>query len=231
MRSLKAGAFGFFVAAYVAVGLPTSAAVKSASSDGEATVYLMADFSEDFDVAYRVALKPGSHNKSWSSLSILLVGHQIPGAGASVGVISDPPHHTPIQPFTYVTYPNLKDDYSLHAGRFLTGCLVELRGDQRNVYAYVNGSVVASWSRSDLYLQRPHIQLNAEVHGLGDSIAAELIPVRATVAGHPLPRPRCAFTTRGIEPNGLTMLTFQGTANNARAAFINLLTGSRGDKC
>lgn len=76
----------FCVVTYVVIGLaahPAIAAVKSASSDGEATVYLMGKFSTDFDVVYRAALKPAGHNKSWSSLSILLVGTQIPGPGAS----------------------------------------------------------------------------------------------------------------------------------------------------
>jgi hypothetical protein len=230
--SVKAGVVVLFVAAYIAATLTAAmAAVKSASSDGEATVYLMADFTKSFDIAYRVTLKPAAHNKSWSSVSILLVGRQIPGAGASLGIISDPPSHTLVHSFTYVVYPNLKGDYNRQSGRCLTGCLIELRGDQHSIYAYVNDSLVASWSRSDLYLQHPHIQLNAEVHGVGDSIYAVLIPVRTVVADRTLPHPTCAFTTRGIEPAGLTALKFRGKANDAGGAFINLLTGIRGDKC
>ena len=74
------GAIGVFTAH------ATAADVKAASSDGEATVYLLDNFSADFDLTYRAVLKPTAHNKSWSSLSILLVGSQIPGPGASVGV-------------------------------------------------------------------------------------------------------------------------------------------------
>ena len=58
-----------------------AANVKSASSDGEATVYLLDKFSADFDLAYRAVLKPAVPRQSWSSLSILLVGSQIPGPG------------------------------------------------------------------------------------------------------------------------------------------------------
>jgi hypothetical protein len=207
------------------------AAVKSASSDGEATVYLSGAFSTDFDVAYRAVLKPGAHNQSWSSLSILLVGSKIPGPGASVGVASDPSHHGSITSFTYVVYPNLKEDYEVHSVSCTTGCLIELRGDAYDVYAYVNGKQLATWSRSDLYLAHPSIQLNAESHGAGDVLDASLTPVRTTGASRALPRPTCAFTTRGIEPAGLTTLTFDGQTGDESGAFVNLSTGAHGDKC
>ncbi|MGB6738878.1 MAG: hypothetical protein WBD57_13655 [Candidatus Cybelea sp.] len=209
----------------------TAADVKSASSDGEATVYLLDNFSADFDLAYRAVLKPAAHNKSWSSLSILLVGSQIPGPGASVGVASDPPHHAAARPFTYVVYPGLRDDYKSHSKSCSAGCLIELRGDARSIYAYVDRHAVASWSRSDLFITHPHVQLNAEVHGTGDSVYASLTPVRVLVAGRALPNPTCAFTTRGIEPAGRTTLTFSGKTNDAGGAFIELASGARADKC
>lgn len=206
-------------------------AVKSVSPDGEATVYSMGEFSAAFDVAYRAVLRPSARNNSWSTLSILLVGSQIPGPGASVGVASAPPHHRPLRPFTYVVYPGLKDDYESYSTSCVTGCVIELRGDARSIGAYVNGKRLASWSRSDLYIQHPHIQLNAEVHGPGDSIYALLIPVRTTAAGRRLPDPTCAFTTRGIEPTGRATLTFHGKTGDAGGSFVNLSTGVRGDKC
>ena len=230
----RAYILAFCVVTYVVIGLKahaTVAAVKSASSDGEATVYLKGKFSRDFDVAYRAILKPAAHNNSWSSLSILLVGSQMPGPGASVGVASDPSHHTSVQAFTYVVYPSIKDNYESHSTSCAEGCLIELRGDTRNIYAYANGNMLASWSRSDLYLQHPHIQLNAEVHGPGDSIFASLTPVRTIVAGRILSHPTCAFTTRGIVPVGLATLTFHGKTSDAGGAFINLITGVHGDHC
>lgn len=207
------------------------AAVKPASPDGEATVYLLGKFSEDFDVAYRAVLKPAIHNKSWSSLSILLVGSQIPGPGASVGLASTPPSGVSTRPFTYVVYPGLSNDYRSYSATCAKGCIIELRGDARKIYASVNGKRLASWSRSDLYLQHPYIQLNAEVHGSEDYIFASLNPVRTIAVGRRLSRPICAFTTRGIEPTGLAMLIFRGKTSNAAGAFIDLLTGAHRSKC
>jgi hypothetical protein len=207
------------------------AAVKSVSPDGEATVYLSGTFSNDFDIAYRAVLQPRSDNKSWSTLSILLVGSRIPGPGASVGVVSLPPGHRPVRAFTYVAYPSAKGQYESLSATCAAGCVIELRGDARNIRAYVDGKIVGSWSRSDLYLQHPSIQLNAEVHGSGDHIYASLIPVQTKIAERTLRSPTCAFTTRGIEPAGRTTLTFRGTTNDAGGSFINLLTGARMNKC
>jgi hypothetical protein len=207
------------------------AAVKSVSPDGEATVYLSGAFSNDFDVAYRAVLQPRADNKSWSTLSILLVGGQIPGPGASVGVVSLPPGHRPVRAFTYVAYPSAKGQYESLSATCAAGCVIELRGDARNIHAYVDGKIVGSWSRSDLYLQHPSIQLNAEVHGSGDHIYASLTPVQTKIAERTLRSPTCALTTRGIEPAGRTTLTFRGTTNAAGGSFINLLTGARTDTC
>lgn len=176
-------------------------------------------------------LEAAAHNKSWSSLSILLVGSKIPGPGASVGISSDPPHHRSVHVFTYVVYPSLEDNYESQSTNCTKGCVIELRGDTRKIYAYVNGNMLASWSRSDLYLQHPHIQLNAEVHGEHDAIFASLTPVRTIVAGRMLSRPTCAFTTRGIEPAGRATLAFHGKTSDAGGAFINLTTGVHGDRC
>lgn len=206
-------------------------AVKSASSDGEATAYLLGPFSSEFDIAYRAVLKPGAHNKSWSTLSMLLVGSRIPGPGASVGLASTPPHQRSARPFSYVNYPDLKDDYEDRSVNCDRGCTIELRADARTVYAYVQRRMLASWSRSDLYLQHPSIQLNAEVHEAGDSVYASLTPIRAIVAGRAIRQPTCAFTTRGIEPFKGTALVFRGTTNNAAAAYVDLATGVRADKC
>lgn len=220
----------FFVT-YAAVASGVAAAVKSASSDGEATVYVTGTFSKDFDLAYRAVLKPGSRNKSWSTLSILLVGNQIPGPGATVGLVSNTPSSRTLRPFTYVIYPNATYKYQNYRTNCRAGCILELRGDEARIYAYVNGVETADWSRSDLYLQHPYIQLNAEAHGKGDTLNASLTPVRVLVAGHSLHRPNCAFTTRGIEAAGLNVITFHGTTNDASGAFVNLSTSTHGSKC
>ena len=226
----------FFASALMCIALVSStliasAAVKSVSSDGEATVYLGGNFSGDFDVAYRAVLKPGTHNKSWSTLSILLVGRKIPGPGVSIGLSSNGSHSRAVAPFTYVVYPNLKDGYKNGTANCARGCVIELRGDSRNVYAVVDGKKLAAWPRSALALVSPAIQLNAEAHGAGDILDASLTPVRITTAGRALRHPKCAFTTRGIEPAGLATLTFHGENDGAPAAFVNLSTGTKGDKC
>jgi hypothetical protein len=206
-------------------------AVKSVSTDGEATIYATGEFSKAFDVAYRAVLKPGSHNTSWSTLSILLIGSRIPGPGASVGVATDASHPGAVTPFTYVAYPNLQTDYEGYKADCRRGCVIELRGDSHSIYAEVDGKILAEWSRSDLYMMSPSIQLNAEAHGGGDVLYASLTPVRSDVAAHPLRQPTCAFSTRGIEPSGLKSFTFRGRTNSAGGAFVNLSTGTRGDKC
>lgn len=207
------------------------AAVTSASPDGEATVYLLGDFSGNFDIVYRGTLKPGPANKSWSTLSILLVGSRIPGPGVSVGLAEVPSHRGAIKPFTYVVYPGATDDYVRHSMNCDVGCVLELRGDPRNVYAYVDGRRLGSWSRSDLYLRHPYVQLNAEVHEAGDSIRASLTAVRPVVAAGLVLHPTCGFTTRGIVPAGHRTIAFRGTTDNARATYTDLLTGARKDKC
>lgn len=224
------------IAAYALLVLSAStvradSAVRSASPDGEATVYVLGNFSGGFDVAYRAVLRPAARNASWATLGILLVGSRIPGPGASVGVAADPPRRSVPHAFTYVIYPGLQDDYRRHSTICATGCVIELRGDARTIRAYVNGTELASWSRSDLYLAHPYVQLNAEVHAPGDAIFASLTPVRASAGGRLLPHPACAFTTRGIEPSGTATLTFQGETNDAAGTFVNLSTGKRGDKC
>ncbi len=204
-------------------------AVQSASTDGEATVYLTGKFTSTFDIAYRARLNPGAQNKSWSTLSILLVGSKIPGPGVSVGLSSDPKHRAP-QPFTYVIFPGQQYVYQNQAVKCSDGCIIELRGDRARISAYVDGALVGSWSRSDLYLQHPSIQLNGEAHGGGDSLSATLIPIRTIANGHTL-HPTCAFTTRGIEPAGRSSLLFSGRTSDAAGFFVNLETGNHGKKC
>jgi hypothetical protein len=230
MNALFRRAFAFATLLCL-LALPNAAraVVKSASSDGEATVYLWGKFSANFDVAYKAILKPGLDNKSWSSLSILLVGSRIPGPGVSVGLSSEA-HHRTVRPFTYAVFPDGQYDYDNHVASCAAGCVIELRGDASRIYALVNGKVLTSWSRWDLYLKDPSIQLNAEANGAGDTIDALLSPVRIVADGHAL-APTCAFTTRGIEPTGSPRLSFHGTTNDSGGAFVNLLTQTHGERC
>lgn len=224
--------FPSICAALILMCSSAASAVKAASSDGEATVYLSGPFSSDFDIAFLAVLRPGGHNKSWSMVSVLLIGSAVPGPGVSVGLASASAHNRSIHPFTYVVYPSAKDSYEEHHAYCGHGCTIELRGDDTTVYAYVEGHLVSSWSRSDLYLQHPNIQLNGEVHGVGDSIFASLTPIRLRVGRHQiLHQPSCAFSTRGIEPSKSHALIFKGTVDTTAGAFINLDTGARGRKC
>ncbi len=207
------------------------AAVKSASSDGEATVYMIDGFTQDFDVAYRAVLKPGAKNRSWTTLSMLLVGSRIPGPGATVGLATGDPKFRDPHPFVYVVYPDSTNAFHNFKTNCETGCTIELRGDGARIHAYVGGLELASWLRSDLYLEHPYIQLNAEAHAAGDTLVASLSPIRTMVAGRPIKNPTCAFTTRGIEPAGHGTITFHGVTNDAGGTFVNLSTLRHEDKC
>jgi hypothetical protein len=205
-------------------------AVKSASTDGEATVYIVGDFKKSFDLKYRAMLQPGKTNRSWTALSILLIGSHIPGPGVSVGLFSVDRRST-VRPFSFVTYPDLSSFSVKPNKKCSAGCVIELRGDTSRIYAYAAGNEVASWSRSDLNLQAPYIQFNAETHAVGDSLVAALDPITETVNARHVEGPSCAFTTRGIKPTGRTQFKFSGTMNNSEGDFVNLSSGRRNDKC
>ncbi len=205
--------------------------VKPVSSDGEATVYLSGNFTGDFDVAYKATLAPAPHNTSLSWLSILLIGKVIPGSGTSVGIASGGPRQSVTSVYTDVTYPNLNDTYKRERANCTTRCILELRGDKHTIFALVNGTELEAWPRSILRLTRPSIQLNAEVHGVGDVLQASLTPVRTIAAGRPLQHPTCAFTTRGIEPSGTRNLNFSGRNRDAPGEFVSLTTGAHGERC
>ncbi len=207
------------------------AAVKSVSTDGEATVYLMGNFSGTFDVAYSASLALAAHNKSWSALTILLVGTIIPCPGASIGLASGYPNARTLTAFTDVTYSSLRNSYKSQRVNCPIRCVIELRGNKNNIYAFLDGKRLATWPRVDLSLIKPSIQLNAEAHGVGDVINASLVRIRTIAGGRILPHPTCAFTTRGVEPSGTTNFKFTGTNRNAAGAFIALATGAHSDKC
>ena len=174
-----------------------------------ATVYLSGKFAGNFDVAYYALLKPAAN-----------VGLASNGAGSSA-----------VTPFTDVTYPTNKSTYEASKTNCNNGCIIELRGDAKNLYAYISDKLLATWPRAALQLNDPSFQLNAEAHGAGDTIDGTLSPVRLTAAGHAVKPPTCAFTTRGVEPSGRTTLTFHGVNKTADGEYVSLSTGVHADKC
>lgn len=222
---------------WVAIALQALAAasalgsVKPVSPDGEATVYLAGDFSGDFEIAYRARLAPAPHNKSWSTLSVLLVGRVIPGPGASVGIANGVPSGGVLSTFSDVTFADGKNSYRNGHTACSAGCVLELHGTKQDVRALIDGKQVAFWPRSALSLVGPSIQLNAEVHAAGDVITASLVRLHAVAGGLALADPTCAFTTRGIEANGRRTLRFTGTNHAAPGTYFSPITGARSDSC
>ncbi len=195
----------------IATVQPALSDVKPVSSDGEATVYLPGNFSGAFDLAYKATLAKMRENRGFSWLSVLLIGKAVPGPGVSVGLANGDPNGRTISAFTSVTDAALKNSYQSHHVSCLRGCIIELRGDALKVEAFVEGVAVGTWPRSMLHLEMPSVQLNAEVNRSGDAVVASLSPLRTVADGKNLPKPVCAFTTRGIEPHTKgELLTFTG---------------------
>ncbi len=210
----------------------SAAAVTSASTDGEATVYITGDFSRDFDVAYNAVLREAPRNKGWSGVSLLLVGTVIPGPGVSIGLSTGDPSEHEIYAFTSVVDAHGHESYNNTPATCGAGCRIELRGTATSIDAVLNNRVISRWSRASMPLVNPSIQINAEVAKAGDTIHAVLTPVALTIGTRTLKSPTCAFTTQGVEPNGVGALTFSGAFRpGAQAAFVSLKTGHRGDKC
>ena len=212
---------------------PAAAKVKATSTDGEATVYLTADFTHDFDLAYRIDFAPKSTNKAWSVVSILLLNGVGNGASVSVGLSRGFPNPTTLAAFTTANAPGEKADYRSVPVACARTCLVELRGTATAIAALVEGHSIGRWSRRRLQLDAAAVQVNAEVAELGDALHATMSPVRTLAAGQ-LIDPSCAFTTQGIEPHLQTRgaISFEGVRRKiARVTYISLVDGSTGDSC
>ncbi len=210
------------------------AKVKAVSTDGEATVYLSKDFSGDFDLKYGVTLEPAPSNHAWTGVSLLLLDKQWPGSSVSVGLSRGYPNAATLAGFTTSSRPRTQSKYKSFPLHCESACVVELRGDTRNVYASLNYRRIATWSRQTFPMIRPYIQINAEVSAVGDRIAARLRPIRIVLAEKSVPLPTCAFTTQGIEPKALgdSMIVFSGTRRvSSRATYISLLDGRAKDSC
>lgn len=208
--------------------------VRARSTDGEATVYLTRDFSRAFDLKYSVWLKPAPRNRSWTDVSLLLIGRNAPAGSISVGLMRGYPNAETLSALTMASPPGTRPEFRSISVRCSRGCTIELRGDAANVQALVQGRPVGTWSRSELALVKPYVQINGEVSAKGDRIAAEVRPIRAVLSDRPLPRPKCAFTTQGVEPrtkrNGT--IEFSGARHvGARITFVALPSGSGVTHC
>lgn len=212
---------------------PTFANVKAVSTDGEATVYLTADFSRNFDLDYQVVFLPAPKNKSWSTVSLLLLSGRGRGSSVSVGLSRGYPHASTLAAFTTSTAPGKKPSFESSPVTCTPTCRLQLRGSADALSAVVNGRRVGSWSRRSLAMRTPTIQLNAEVAELQDTISATVTPLSTVVAGTER-RPSCAFTTQGIEPrlSADHRIIFTGARRkNARVTYIALVSGSTRDSC
>jgi len=213
----------------VALGTAAVAKVTAVSTDGEGTVYLLGDFSGDFDVAYDVAFEPAPANRSWSTVSIALLG-RTPGASMSVGLSRGYPTPASLAGFTMANGPQQLMRYLPFPVTCTTTCLLELRSQQGFVYALIDGHRVGAWPRSAMPIAKPYVQLNAEVSRVGDHVAATLTPVHTLARGFALEAPVCAFTTQGVVPaafGGRGALRFSGARDpNGPVTYLALVNGA-----
>ena len=211
---------------------PSPAAVKAVSTDGEATVYLTSDFSREFYLGYTVTLRPAPTNKSWSTVSILLLGSAAPSGSVAVGISRGSPDAATLAGFTMsnaLGKPPILRTFTVDCG---AKCLLEMSGDATTIAASVGGRRVGVWARQSLSIVSPTVQINAEVAEVGDRISARAAPVRSVSGGH-IQRPACAFTTQGVEPklSGDGTIEFEGSRRqNARVTYLSLATGATGDR-
>lgn len=211
--------------------------VRSVSTDGEATIYLTADFSRGFNVAYNAVLPQSAGNRSTTFLSVMLVGRRFSGGSIAFGLTRGAPAQA-LQIFVATTTPHGAHHYATFPAACLPACTLVLRGDRYGLYAFAVTAEatrkLGAWARADFDFTRPYVQLNGEVATPGDRMVATLVPMRLVADARDVPAPRCAFTTRGIiprrEPSGA--LDFRGTYRpQAPASFVDLRTGKSVDRC
>lgn len=221
------------LAAVVAMPSIGVAKVRAVSTDGEATVYRAGDFTREFDISYDVQFPPSQGNRSWTFVSLLLLGGRSGSGSISVGLSRGSSRDATFPGFVYVARPNSSPVYRRIEMQCSLHCAIELRGDSSNIYAVVRNRLVGTWRRTSLHLVKPYMQVNAEVTAIGDRISAHLTPLRSEIAGHPAPPPTCAFTTQGVRVHAAAGgLSFTGQRDpHAGATFISLQTGATGDTC
>jgi len=223
-------------AACVLAATPRNA-IKPVSTDGEATVYVTADFRHGFNVAYNAVLAQIRSNRSTTFLSLMLLGRRNPGGSIAVG-LSRGGSAQALEVFVTTTTSRGANHYESFPVACVPGCALILRGDRYGLYAFVVTAdgiqKLGSWARADFELAKPYLQLNAEVTAQQDRIAATLIPMRLVVDSADLSSPRCAFTTRGVVPrrNADGTLEFTGSFRpGATISFIDLKDNKFVDRC
>jgi hypothetical protein len=218
----------------IASSMQSAGKVRAVSTDGEATVYLLHDFSRAFDLKYSVWFKPSPRNRSWSDVSVLLIGRSPSAGSVSVGLMRGYPNAGTLSALTMATRPGVRPAFKSIPVHCAHACAIELRGDARNVEALVQGRAVGVWMRADLALIKPYVQINGEVSATGDRIAAQMRPIHVVLSGRAIPHPKCAFTTQGVEPHRGRdgTIVFSGARRvNGRATFISLVNGKDVGHC
>jgi hypothetical protein len=219
------------LAAVVSLNSSAIAKVQAVSTDGEATVYLVRNFAQDFDLWYDVRFPTSQGNRSWSFVSLLLMGRGTQSGSVSVGLSRAA--GKPVVGFTDVTRPHATPAYRNVAVRCRAECTIELRGSRNAIVAFIDHRRAGTWLRKALALSKPYVQINGEVSAVGDRISARVVPIRTQIAGQPLPPPSCAFTTQGVRASRVNgELRFAGRRDpHEGATYVSLATGATGDTC
>ncbi len=208
-------------------------AVTAASTDGEARVYLVGDFTKDFRIASDVRFPPQTTNRSWSFVGILLIGREPGSAAVSVGLSRGNPSQR-LSAFTTAASPGLSNPFRAVPAACAVSCRIELRSRSENIFALVNGRTIGSWPRSTFWMRSPYIQVNGEVSELGDRIDAEVRPIYLLAGARKLKAPACSFTTQGIEAHRRfpESLEFCGVRRrDAPVTYVSLRSGAHADTC
>lgn len=161
------------------------------SSHGEATIYVAGDFTGDFDVSYDVTLVAPLNNRSFTTIGVMLIGASDPGPSAEVGLADGYPSAKSTSGFVVGSHAHGTTSSAVWGLRCGSTCTIELRGTSDRVSAYLDGRTAATWSRSDLAIKSPYIQINAEVYKVGDTISALIVTQKATARGRALQMPTC----------------------------------------
>lgn len=201
------------------------------TGDGHATAYLLGDFSRDFDVAYRVSFEPTPTNRSWSLVSLYLIGQNMAGGSLGVEIARGYPHASSLSGMTSTALPGRQQTYHLEAVN-CHPCVIELRGARDDVYAFIGGNQIGHWKRDRFTMTDPYVQLNGEVNAIGDRLFARLVPVRVTAQGASISPDKCSHTTQGIaarEEAAQGIVEFFGTrSSNAPTAYVSVVNGEAG---
>lgn len=228
------GVFFLVLAGVLAAPSMALAKVHAVSTDGEATVYLTGSLAHNFDVSYEVEYRPSRGNRSWTVISLLLLGRASPSGSIGVGLSRGSPRELALSGFTDIGIVSGAPVYRRVHVRCAEKCLIELRGSATTISALIDGRLEGTWSRRSLRLLNPYIQINGEVSAIGDQISVSLTRVRARSESGRLPTPVCAFTTQGVHARAIGDggLLFSGRRDpRADATYVSLSTGATGDTC